>query len=100
MQNNDKLFEYIYEALLAEGGDGDLAVVLQLQDLNSAVDEFERFLKQKEPTSSWKREPTHYGFIVSRDMECFMFSNTDYFGDWSQTRPQDKIPCSQKVVGL
>ena len=102
MQNNTKLFEYIYENVISQGGDGDLAVVFTTQDHRVAADQFEKFLATK--SGRWNRENLKDGDIVFWDnQESFVFSNHDHFCDFLEVLggkryPEGKTPCSEKVV--
>lgn len=100
--SNTKLFEYIYEAVTGECGDGDMAVVFTAQDHNVVADEFEKFLATK-PFGCWQRTNQEDGDVIfSDDQESFTFSNRDHFCYWHELRGQnpitDKTPCTQKVV--
>jgi len=100
--NNAKLFEFIFEAVISEGGDGDLAVVFTTQDHRVAADQFEKFLATK--FGKWNRENLENGDIVFWDnQESFVFSNHDHFCSFSDGAsgkgyPEGKTPCSEKVV--
>ena len=102
MINNAKLFEFIYEAVISDGGDGDLAVVFTTQDHRVAADQFEKFLATK--YGRWNRENLENGDIVFWDnQESFVFSNDDHFCDFLEALggkgyPEGKTPCSEKVV--
>jgi hypothetical protein len=97
-----KLFEYIYEAVTGECGDGDMAVVFTAQDHKVVADEFEKFLATK-PFGCWQRTNQEDGDVIFFDQqESFTFSNRDHFCYWHELRGQnpvtDKTPCTQKVV--
>jgi hypothetical protein len=101
MQDNTKLFEFIYESVISEGGDGDLALVSS--NHIELADQFETFLKTK-PHGNWSRKDLDDGDIVFWDnQESFVFSNHDHFCSFSDGAsgkgyPEGKIPCSSKVV--
>jgi len=103
MQDNTKLFEFIYESVNNESGDGDLALVLTAQDHRTVADQFEKFLSTK-PFGCWKRTLHMNGDISFSDgEESFTISNHDHFCYWSDLRKNpeyhlDKVPCTQKVV--
>jgi len=103
--DNTKLFEFVYDAVISEGGDGDCAVVLELQDHKAVSDQFEIFLKTK-PYGNWQREIRDNGDIGFWDQqESIVFSNHDHFcsfldGASGKGYPEDKIPCTQKVITL
>ena len=100
--SNTKLFEYIYENVISQGGDGDLAVVFTTQDHRVAADQFEKFLATQ--SGRWNRENLKDGDIVFWDnQESFVFSNDDHFCDFleglgGKGYPEGKTPCSEKVV--
>ena len=75
--DNTKLFEFVYDAVISEGGDGDCAVVLESQDHKVVSDQFELFLKTK-PYGNWKKKDLDNGDIVFWDQqERFVFSYHD-----------------------
>jgi hypothetical protein len=100
--NNAKLFEFIYESVISDGGDGDLAVVFTTQDHRVAADQFEKFLATK--SGRWNRENLENGDVVFWDnQESFVFSNHDHCCDFLEVLggkgyPEGKTPCSEKVV--
>ena len=103
MTDNTKLFEFIHETVISEGGDGDVAVVFTAQDHKVVADEFEKFLATK-PYGNWRRNNMEDGDVVFWDnQESFVFSNRDHFCCFSEGLsgkgyPEGKTPCSQKVV--
>lgn len=103
MQDNTKLFEFIYESVNNESGDGDLALVLTAQNHRTVADQFEKFLATK-PFGCWKRSNQEDGDIIFSDgEESFTISNHDHFCYWSDLRKNpeyhlNKVPCTQKVV--
>lgn len=103
MIDNTKLFEFIYEVVNGDGGDGDIAVVFTAQNHVVVANEFEQFLKTK-PFGSWERRTFDNGDIHFWDhQESFTFSNNDHFCRWSELRdnPEQTIgkePCTSKVI--
>jgi len=102
MQDNTKLFEFIYESVISDGGDGDLSLVLTAQDHRTVADQFEKFLATK-PFGCWERTNQENGDVTFLDgQESFTISNNDHFCYWSDLRGpnpvMDKVPCTQKVV--
>ena len=102
MTDNTKLFEFIYESVISDGGDGDCAVAFTAQDHKVVADEFEKFLATK-PFGCWQRTNQEDGDVIFSDQqESFTFSNNDHFCYWHELRGQnpvtDKTPCTQKVV--
>lgn len=103
--DNTKLFEFVYDTVISEGGDGDCAVVLELQDHKAVSDQFEIFLKTK-PHGNWQRENRENRDIGFWDQqESIVFSNHDHFcsfldGASGKGYPEGKIPCTQKVITL
>lgn len=71
---NQKLFDFIYEAVLDEGGDGDATLVFQLQDRNVVADEFEQFLA-KQKLQPWHRVNRENEIIIYHDFESFCLTN-------------------------
>ena len=103
MLDNTKLFEFIYESVISDGGDGDLALVSS--NHIELANQFEAFLKSK-PYGNWSRKDLDNGDIVFWDnQESFVFSNHDHFCSFSDGAsgkgyPEGKTPCSDKVVLL
>jgi len=102
MQDNTKLFEFIYESVISDGGDGDLALVSS--NHIELANQFEAFLKTKPYGNWWSRKDLDDGDIIFWDShESFVFSNHDHFCSWSdsdlrKSNPGGKTPCSDKVV--
>ena len=103
--DNTKLFEFVYDAVISEGGDGDCAIVLKSQNHKIVSDQFELFLKTK-PYGNWQRADKDNGDIILWDQqEYIVFSNHDHFCSFSDAvsgkgYPEGKVPCTQKVITL
>jgi len=81
MIDNTKLFEFIYESVISDGGDGDLTVVSS--NHIELADQFEAFIKTK-PYHNWSRKNLDDGDIIFWDnQESFVFSNHDHFCSYS-----------------
>ena len=103
MQDNTKLFDFIYETVNNEGGDGDLALVLTAQDHRIVADQFELYLKNNSVVG-WGRQTVDDGDIIFfHDQETFIFSNRDHFCCWTDIRnnpehASGRVPCTNKVI--
>lgn len=108
--SNEKLFEFIYESVLGEGGDGDMAVVLTERSHRDVANEFEEFLKNKSSHHVWSRRdiplvagPEGGDIVFWSDQESYTFAGDDHFCSYLDGRlglgyPEGKIPCTFKVV--
>lgn len=74
MISNQKMFEFMYEAVLSEGGDGDLTLVLLCQKFKDVADEFEKFLGSQE-VAPWHRVDQESYIIFYHDQEGFTITN-------------------------
>lgn len=103
MINNTKLFEFIYDAVISDGGDGDMAVVFTTQSHTAAADQFEKFLAAQ-TYGVWQRSDRTDGDIVFwENQESFVFASNDHFCCFSdaitgQGYPTGKVPASQKII--
>jgi hypothetical protein len=102
MTDNTKLFEFIYETVINEGGDGDLALVLTAQDHLVVADQFEEFLATN-PFGCWQRTNRSDGSVLFwNNQESFILSNRDNFCSWSDLRGPNPVkgkePCTSKVI--
>ena len=105
MQDNTKLFDFIYETVIGEGGDGDLALVLTAQDHRIVADQFQQYLLEHHSKwAGWQRDNRPDGDIVFwQDQESFIFSNRDHFCSFldlnnNREYASGRVPCSNKVV--
>lgn len=73
--SNAKLFEFIYESVIEEGGDGDCTVVLMIQKAKDVADEFEKFLGEKEHYFSRNDFDNRVTFCSNGMQESFTFTN-------------------------
>lgn len=82
-ENNRKLFEYVYDAVVyGSGGDGEAIIQFKSQDLEVVVLEFEKFLKEKEPDSVWDWDKEHFNLYGThcfrQHYEAFYLCNRTY----------------------
>jgi hypothetical protein len=53
LEDNTKLFEFMYEKVLNVGGDGHLTLAVKCQDIKKVADEFYKFLGTKNDLAAW-----------------------------------------------
>lgn len=75
--SNTKLFEFMYDAVIGEGGDGDLTLVLMCQDYKTVSDEFYAFLGTKCDLAAWPwhRQEQDGLTVFYHDQESFCITN-------------------------
>jgi hypothetical protein len=100
----ETFFEKVYNVLVGEGGDGDMAVVFSLgvDSHKTAANEFEAFLEEKDP-KGWRRQNgiLHHreDIFFLRDQELFVFSDENHFCDYAKINLTNRfLPCSTKVI--
>ena len=100
-KDNTKLFQFIFDAVIDEGGDGDISVVVQLQDSNLVANQFFEWVVKNNPPDyqSWNINKRDNYVCVWRDMESFSFSDENI---WSAdvAAVEGKFRCSQLVITL
>lgn len=72
--DNIKLFEFIYESVIQDGGDGDATMIFQYQDHKVVADEFEIWLKTNS-LIGWHRTNNEKDVVFSNHTENFMLTN-------------------------
>jgi hypothetical protein len=89
---NFALFDFIFGAVIGEGGDGDITVVFVAQDHKAVAAEFAAYLSQ-ENRGIWGRIDTPDQVIFHANMESFSFTNDKKY---------ISLPygCTQQVVTL
>lgn len=94
------LFEKIYDVVVEEGGDGDMAVVFSPETHchREIANDFQVFLEEKDP-GEWHRWNMRVGSDIhfSRDQERFTFANDDHFCEYGEQLTGFQ-PVSNKVV--
>lgn len=76
-KSNLKMFEFIFDAVLSEGGDGDITVALLCQDYKKVADRFYEFLGTKCDLAAWPWHRTERNECATfhHDQESFTFTN-------------------------
>ena len=75
MPNNTKMFEYVYEQVVASGGDGDAFIILRMQDIKRVASEFFDFAESKFKGHTLVEHDGN--FIVSCNQEYWLFTKNE-----------------------
>jgi len=76
-ENNLKLFEWIHDTIIKEGGDGDCVIGFTHQNYRIVADSFEEFLKTTRGT--WTRDNNISDVTFTDNQEGFTFTDKENF---------------------
>jgi hypothetical protein len=85
-ENNLKLFEWIYDTIRKEGGDGDCVVGFTHQNYKIVADSFEMFLKTK--LGSWTKVDNETDITFYDHQEYFCFTDKQNFNSVTNYGPR------------
>lgn len=83
---NELLFDFIYQSVIEEGGDGDIVVGFIHQNYISVTEEFESFLLKK--PCKWTKKQHEDHIIFFNDQEFFIFTNKESFDNIKNYGPR------------
>ena len=73
--NNIKLFDWIYETVMGDGGDGDAVIGFMLQDYKVVAEEFREYFP-----ASWEMVIGYNEIIFVDQQEYITLTSKDSFG--------------------
>jgi len=75
---NQLLFQFIYQSVIEEGGDGDAVIGFLAQDYSLVANEFEIFLKDNSEIC-WAKQQTEKYIVFENYEESFIFTDCKSF---------------------
>jgi hypothetical protein len=96
MDNNDKLFEYAYEAMAENGGDGHVLVVLKQQVVANVTKEFMAWQDKKCQHGPFMRLIESRDGVFSSDQESIHFKQWENYKEYlthATKTTDDSPPC-------
>ena len=85
ISQNNKLFSWIYDVIISEGGDGDAVLGFKHQDYKDVANEFKEWLGG---SPFFKMEEKEQYIIFSCDQEYFIFTSSHNFPNISNYGPR------------
>jgi hypothetical protein len=81
---NDKLFEFVYEQVWRDGGDGSGLIGFRMQDYIKAADEFQAWLKEKDRFfNDWRRKDCDGYVVFFNNQESIALTNEEKYENHS-----------------